>query len=84
MRISDLKWRWENFWNSLTQPKLPRLVVVDCPDDPHYCCWKNGEILLLLAEIQNLRNHYVVVSRDGKVHYGYHNDFFREPTQDEL
>jgi hypothetical protein len=46
--------------------------------------FKNGESVLFLGEIENMPGHVAVVTRDGKVHYGYHDDHFREPTEEEL
>ena len=46
--------------------------------------FQNGESVLLLGEIENMPGHVAVVTRDGKVHFGYHEDTFRQPTEDEI
>jgi len=62
-----------------------RIVVADIPAgyEDRYP-FQNGETVLLLGEIENMPGHIAVVTRDGKVHFGYHNDTFREPTEDEM
>lgn len=46
--------------------------------------FKNGDTVLALGEIDNMPDHFAVVTRDGKIHYGYHDENFREPTDDEI
>ena len=50
--------------------------------EDHYP-WKEGEGVLSLGEIENMPGHVAVVTRDGKVHWGYHDDNFREATEEE-
>ena len=64
----------------------PRIVIFDDPpkgyEDKYP--WKAGTSLLFLGEIANMPGHCVVVDKAGKVHWGYHTENFREPTEDEL
>ena len=46
--------------------------------------WKEGDAVLFLGEIQNMPGHVAVVTRDGKVHWGYHPESFRPATVDEV
>lgn len=46
--------------------------------------FKAGEHVLLLGEIENMPGHYAVVTKDGGTHFGFHDDLFREPTEEEL
>jgi DNA-binding XRE family transcriptional regulator len=46
--------------------------------------WKAGESLLYLGEIKQMPGHVAVVDRKGKVHWGYHDDNFREPKENEV
>ena len=46
--------------------------------------WKTGESLLYLGEIKQMPGHVVVVDKKGKVHWGYHDDTFREPKESEV
>jgi len=46
--------------------------------------FKEGGGVLFLGEIENMPGHVAIVTRDGKTHFGYHDDWFREPTEDEL
>jgi hypothetical protein len=38
--------------------------------------WKQGDVVLVLGEIENMPSHYAVVTTDGKTHFGYHETFF--------
>ncbi len=49
-----------------------------------YYPFKDGECLLYLGEIPNMPGHVAVVDWNGKVHWGYHMEDFRNPTEDEL
>lgn len=46
--------------------------------------WKAGDHLLYLGEILQMPGHVAVVDRAGKVHWGYHDDCFREPKENEV
>jgi hypothetical protein len=65
--------------------KVMKVMIVDLPSgyEDKYP-FKNGESVLFLGEIKNMRGHCTVVNRDGKVFWGYHTDDFRNPTEDEL
>jgi len=63
-----------------------RIMVVNLPEQhkDHPYPFKDGECVLLLGEIENMPGHVAIATRDGKVHFGYHDDNFREPTEDEI
>jgi len=65
--------------------RILRIQITDVPEgyDGQYP-WNNGEKVLLLGEIQNMPGHVAVATKDGKVHWGYHPENFRDPTQEEL
>lgn len=63
--------------------KPPCVVIADYPDGAQYP-FKRGESLLWLGEITNMPGHCVVVTRAGKVLWGYHSENFRDPTPEEL
>lgn len=46
--------------------------------------WKKGDSLLYLGEIRQMPGHVAVVDRKGKIHWGYHDDCFRQPGADEV
>ncbi len=46
--------------------------------------WKEGDGVLVLGEIENMPGHVAVVTRSGKIRWGYHDDHFREPTEEDL
>lgn len=76
----------QNELDTLRKLKLPRLVVADIPPkgfEGKYP-WKDGQTLLFLGEIEQMPGHCVVVDKAGKVHWGFHTDNFREPTEDEI
>lgn len=71
--------------------KTPRIVIVDEDSTGHIsegcyntCPWRPGDSVLLLGEIQNMPGHVVVATRDGKVHWGYPEENFREATEEEI
>jgi len=61
------------------------MIVCDIPEgyEDKYP-FKNGDAVLFHGEIENMPGHVAVVTRDGKTHFGYHDDNFREPTEEEL
>lgn len=64
----------------------PQVVIAKTPPkeyEKNYP-WKGGESLLYLGEITNMPGHLVVVDRKGKVRWGYHDDNFRHPTEEEI
>ena len=52
--------------------------------EPSDLPWEKGDPVLCLGEIENMPGHLAVATKDGKVHWGWHPDNFREPTGDEL
>jgi len=71
-------------WKKLPLP-LPRIVIADLPEGYKDAYpFKDGEAVLLLAEIQNMQGHYAVATRDGRVLWGFHPETFRVPTEDEI
>jgi len=65
-----------------TRPSLS--VVTAVPPDGFQYPFKQGDTLLWLGEIPNMPGHCAVVTRAGKVLWGYHSENFREPTPEEL
>jgi hypothetical protein len=65
---------------------IPRLVVVDgIPEDwAKDYPFKNGECVFFLGEIVNMGGHVIVATKDGKVHCGFHEEYFRNATEDEI
>lgn len=62
-----------------------KIVIADpAPGYEDKYPWKNGECLLLLGEIENMPGHVAVCDRSGRIHWGYHDDSFREPKPDEI
>jgi hypothetical protein len=70
----------------VAKTQYPRIQVVNSP--PEGCGdeypWKGGELVLLLGEIQNMKGHVVLATKDGKIHWGWHLENFREPEDHEL
>lgn len=54
------------------------------PDCAAVYPFKEGDHMLFLGEIPNMKGHCAIVTRDGRVLWGYHTDDFRNPTEDEL
>lgn len=46
--------------------------------------FEHDEILLFFGEIVQMRGHCIVVSKNGKVYWGYHTDNFVEPDKDRI
>jgi len=70
-----------------TSPPLERvLMIVDTLPKGYEDKYpfKAGDTVLVLGEIKNMKGHYIIALKDGRVLYGYHDDFFREPTEEEL
>ena len=42
-----------------------------------------GEVFLCLGEIKNMPEHYIFIDKNGRIFWGYHNDFFKILTEDE-
>lgn len=45
--------------------------------------FKNGELVLMLGEIKHMEGHVAVVTRGGKVEWGWHDDIFKGPLKEE-
>ena len=61
------------------------LVALPAPEGyPDAYPWKPGDTVLFLGEIEQMPGHIAVATKDGKVHFGYHDDNFRLPTEDEV
>lgn len=68
------------------------IVVLEIPEaydgyEDHYTDLlgiEQGMTLLCLGEISNMKGHYAVVTRNGRIVFGLHPDLFRLPTDDEL
>lgn len=46
--------------------------------------FKDGDLVLMLGEIQHCPGHCAVVTRDGLVRWGYHTDNFQRLSEDEV
>ena len=66
------------------KPHQPYLVAVSLPEgyEEHYP-FANGDTMLMLGEIEQMPGHVVVVNKEGKVFWGYHDDHFRKLTEEE-
>jgi hypothetical protein len=67
---------------------LPNHIVIVTQLPPGYESgypFKEGDRMLYLGEIPNMPGgHCIVVNQQGRVHWGYHTEYFRKPTEDEL
>lgn len=63
-----------------------QVVIANKPPDGYETVypWREGEHLLYLGEIANMPGHVAVVDKKGKVQWGYHDDNFRHPTEEEV
>jgi len=58
--------------------------VVGIPEDyMQKYPFRNGDIVLFMGEVEQMPEHSVIATRDGKVHFGYHSDWFVKLTEDE-
>jgi DNA-binding XRE family transcriptional regulator len=64
--------------------KPMQLVIGKATEKKWRYPWKAGESLLYLGEIKQMPGHVAVVDRKGRVHWGYHDDNFREPKESEV
>ena len=65
--------------------KLKVLVVEPLPEGcENKYPWEAGDCVLLLGEIEGMSGHVAVATHDGRVHWGYDEDNFREATEDEI
>ena len=44
----------------------------------------DGDHVLMIGEIEHMPGHVAVVTKDGLVKWGYHDDNFRKLTRDEV
>jgi hypothetical protein len=68
------EWYWERFG---LQPNM--IAIVDIEGLPV----KKGELVLYLGEIKNMPGH-VAFAYKNKIHFGYHKEDLRLPTDDEM
>ena len=62
-----------------------RVKIVDLPKGyKDRYPFKDGDAVCFLGELENMPGHVVVVTKDGKVHWGFHDENFLEPTEEEL
>ena len=62
--------------NKMT-PQCPyRAEVYGIPSALNHYPFKNGDIICVLGELSHMEGHFVIALPDGKVVFGYHNDFF--------
>lgn len=62
----------------------PYLCQVEGLPDISMYPFDNGDIVVVLGEIEQMPDHMVVATRDGKVHSGYHKEWFRKLSKDEV
>lgn len=62
--------------------KYPRRMLVGSLHPAYQYPWKEGDYVLLLGEIVDMRGHYVIVTEDGMTHFGYHGDNLLELPKD--
>lgn len=62
------------------------VIVDDFPEsiNKNSYPWKCGEALLYLGEVVQMPGHCIIVNRAGKVFWGWHEDNFRHPLEDEI
>jgi hypothetical protein len=63
----------------LAKVQFPAVYVEYAPEYP----FKEGDVVLLLGEIENMPGHLVVALMDGRVLFGFHPELFRVLTEDE-
>lgn len=61
---------------------LAKVVDFDCchPDGVPF---KDGEVVLILGDIQQMQGHVAVAKRDGGVHWGWDATYFERLSEDE-
>ena len=70
-------------WHKIKFTPLQLVVVDSLPRDGIFP-FKEGEHLIYLGEIVQMPGHVIVVDRRGLTHFGYHDNYFRDPTEEEL
>ena len=66
------------------QYQLVKFMCFDSIEEKLSYPFSQGEIVLFLSEIVQMRGHCIVVNRKGQVYWGYHTDSFVEPNEDEI
>jgi len=69
------------------KPFVPnQIVIVEVPPCKLYgeYPWHEGDHLLYIGEIVNMPDHVIVADHHGHIHWGYHLENFRHPTEDEI
>ena len=72
---------------SLPKPYTCRVVDYDAMMVEHgypVKPFKNGDLVLMLGEIEFSSGHVAVVTSDGLVRWGYHAENFQKLTKDEV
>jgi diadenosine tetraphosphate (Ap4A) HIT family hydrolase len=46
--------------------------------------FRNGDTVLILGEIDMMPGHCVLVTKDGRTHFGYHTEDFTPLTEEEI
>ena len=65
--------------------KVMKINFVGLPKEYHDCYpFKNGDRVLFLGEIENMTEHCVIVTEDGKTLWGYHTEHLTELTEEEF
>ena len=70
----------------MKRKNFPRIMIAETIPEGHEknYPWKEGDSVLVMGEITNMPGHVVVATKNGKVHWGYHPEDFRKPTDDEI
>jgi hypothetical protein len=84
MKKRQAKKNWAKFKKDKLKPHQPYLVAVELPEgfESKYP-FANGDTMLMLGDIEQMPGHVVVVNKDGRVFWGYHDDNFRKLTEEE-
>lgn len=64
--------------------KQYQIVVFNEPPKGYQYPFKTGQCFIFLGEIVQMPGHCIVADRKGKIHWGFHTDNFRDPTEDEI
>lgn len=71
---------------NVVRSRFPQYLIVMADvrkDEEHYYPFKDGEDMLYMGEIHNMRGHVIVANRRGQIFWGYHGNNFRIIPEDE-
>jgi hypothetical protein len=72
---------------SYDAPVCGYLAKVDVPQgqcDEHKYPFNSGDTVLVFGDIAMMAGHCVLATKDGKIHFGWHTDYFRPLTEEEI